>query len=334
MYPFERFSEGAKKALTLTQEEAEAAHHSYIGTEHLLLGLLREGEGLAARVLDNLGVEIGAVRSTIASVLGQNERIIIQQIIPTSRVKTVIELAFEEARRTGAGSVGTVHLLLGLLIEGEGIAAHVLQDLGVTLEVVRAETGRLTHEMPPEGAVPQHESRPAGARAPFGPRGHPGAGPFSGPLITARFGPRAPSVSDDIQVAAERLAAEQCTVVGVEHALLAALDTDPLVRRMFAALGIDDARIAEARRIATPPAGLVALRREYQARMAQLQGWSEPPSQSDPVLHHLERGARPLGRTELEQLRPLAAELAEAERRWRAGEEPAEGESGPGEAEP
>ena len=224
---------------------------------------------------------------------------------------------------------------VGLLIEGEGIAAHVLQDLGVTLEVVRAETGRLTHEMPPEGAVPPHKSRPGGARAPFGPPGHPRAGPFSGPLITARVGPRAPSVSDDIQVAAERLAAEQCTVVGVEHALLAALDTDPLVRRMFAALGIDDARIAEARRIATPPAGLVALRREYQAKVAQVQGWSELPSQSRQVLQHFEgRPARPLSRAELEELRPLAAELAEAERRWRAGEEPAEGESGPGEAEP
>ncbi len=146
MYPFERFTERAKKVLTLAQEEAERSHHSYIGTEHLLLGLLREGDGLAAKVLNNLGVEINKVRSTIESVLGRNERIIIQQIIPTSRVKKVIEISFEEARRMGNNYVGTEHLLLGLLIEGEGIAAHVLEDLGANLEKVRTETDRLLHE--------------------------------------------------------------------------------------------------------------------------------------------------------------------------------------------
>ena len=147
MYPFERFTERAKKVLTLAQEEAERSHHSYIGTEHLLLGLLREGEGLAAKVLNNLGVEINKVRSTIESVLGRNERIIIQQIIPTSRVKKVIEISFEEARRMGNNYVGTEHLLLGLLIEGEGIAAHVLEDLGANLEKVRGEIERLLHEL-------------------------------------------------------------------------------------------------------------------------------------------------------------------------------------------
>ena len=143
LYPFERFTERAKKVLTLAQEEAERSHHSYIGTEHLLLGLLREGEGLAAKVLNNLGVEINKVRSTIESVLGRNERIIIQQIIPTSRVKKVIEISFEEARRMGNNYVGTEHLLLGLLIEGEGIAAHVLEDLGANLEKVRGEIDKL-----------------------------------------------------------------------------------------------------------------------------------------------------------------------------------------------
>ncbi len=142
-YPFERFTERAKKVLNLAQEEAERSHHSYIGTEHLLLGLLREGEGLAAKVLNNLGVEIGKVRSTIESVLGRNERIVIQQIIPTSRMKKVIEISFEESRRMGKTYVGTEHLLLALLIEGEGIAAHVLDDLGATLDRVRGEIERL-----------------------------------------------------------------------------------------------------------------------------------------------------------------------------------------------
>jgi ATP-dependent Clp protease ATP-binding subunit ClpC len=161
LYPFERFTERAKKVLTLAQEEAERSHHSYIGTEHLLLGLLREGEGLAAKVLNNLGVEINKVRSTIESVLGRNERIIIQQIIPTSRVKKVIEISFEEARRMGNNYVGTEHLLLGLLIEGEGIAAHVLEDLGASLDKVRTEIERLLHESGLEEESKESQKKPS-----------------------------------------------------------------------------------------------------------------------------------------------------------------------------
>jgi ATP-dependent Clp protease ATP-binding subunit ClpC len=161
LYPFERFTERAKKVLTLAQEEAERSHHSYIGTEHLLLGLLREGEGLAAKVLNNLGVEINKVRSTIESVLGRNERIIIQQIIPTSRVKKVIEISFEEARRMGNNYVGTEHLLLGLLIEGEGIAAHVLEDLGANLEKTRTEIERLLHESGLEEESKEAQKKPS-----------------------------------------------------------------------------------------------------------------------------------------------------------------------------
>ena len=143
IYPFERFTERAKRVLTLAQEEAERSRHSYIGTEHLLLGIMREKDGIGAQALANLGVEVDMVRHTIEFVLGRNERIIIQQIIPTSRVKKVIEISFEEARRMGDNSVGTEHLLLGLIIEGEGIAAHVLIDLGATPERVRAEVERL-----------------------------------------------------------------------------------------------------------------------------------------------------------------------------------------------
>ncbi|HVB13753.1 MAG TPA: Clp protease N-terminal domain-containing protein [Candidatus Dormibacteraeota bacterium] len=137
MYPFERFTEKAKQVLTFAQDEAEKSHHSFIGTEHLLLGLLREPDGLAARALSDLGVEIDKVRDAIDSVLGRNEEIRVQQIIPTSRVKKIIEIAFEEAKRMNNTHVGTEHLLLGLLIEGEGIAAHVLENLGVDVEKVR-----------------------------------------------------------------------------------------------------------------------------------------------------------------------------------------------------
>jgi ATP-dependent Clp protease ATP-binding subunit ClpC len=109
----------------------------------MLLGLMQEREGLAAKVLGNLGIEIGMVRETIEAVLGRPERIIVQEVVPTSRVKKVIEIAFEESRRTGHNYVSTEHLLLGLLIEGEGIGAHVLEDLGATLSTVRTEIDRL-----------------------------------------------------------------------------------------------------------------------------------------------------------------------------------------------
>lgn len=142
MYPFERFTERAKKTLTLAQEEAERSHHSYIGTEHLLLGILRNTDGMGCRVLGTLGVRIEVVRETIESILGRNERIVVQQIVPTSRVKKVIELSFEEAQRMGHEYVGTEHLLLGLMVEGEGVAARVLSDLGVTVARLREEIER------------------------------------------------------------------------------------------------------------------------------------------------------------------------------------------------
>jgi ATP-dependent Clp protease ATP-binding subunit ClpA len=157
VYPFERFTERAKKTLTLAQEEAERSHHSYIGTEHLLLGILRNQDSIGFRVLDTLGVRIDVVREVIESTLGRNERIRIQQIIPTSRVKRVIELSFEEARRMGHDYVGTEHLLLGLMIEGEGIAAHVLSDLGITLTAVRDQIERqLITSAVPEAASSSH----------------------------------------------------------------------------------------------------------------------------------------------------------------------------------
>ena len=153
MFPFERFTERAKKVLALAHQEAEASNHSYIGTEHLLLGLLREEGGLARIVLNALGVELEPAREAIAAVLGA-PRIIVQQIIPTSRVKKVVELAFEESVRAGHNYVGTEHLLLGLLVEGEGVAAKVLADMGVTLDRARAEVARQLSERGKEPSVP------------------------------------------------------------------------------------------------------------------------------------------------------------------------------------
>src|SRR5256714_1276979 len=145
----------------LAQEEAERSRHSYIGTEHLLMGILREHDGRGARVLRNLSVDTAKVRAAIESALGRNQRILIQQLVPTSRVKKVIEISFEESRRMGHDYVGTEHLLLGLLLEGEGIAAHVLEDLGANLEKVRGEIERLLHDSSAETEAEPAPKKPS-----------------------------------------------------------------------------------------------------------------------------------------------------------------------------
>lgn len=136
---FEKFSERARRVLTLAQEEAQHLNHSYIGTEHILLGLVREEEGVAAKVLVNLGVSLNRVRSAVEFIIGRGEKPSSDQIGLTPRAKRVIELAIDEARHLGHNYIGTEHLLLGLLSEKEGVAAQVLDSLGITLERARAE---------------------------------------------------------------------------------------------------------------------------------------------------------------------------------------------------
>ena len=143
---FDKFTERAKKVLVLAQEEAQRFNHNYIGTEHLLLGLVREGEGIAAKVLSNLGVELQKVRSAVEFIIGRGDRMVIGDISLTPRAKKVIELAVEEARRLNHNYIGTEHLLLGLVREGEGIAAGVLESLGVNLEKVRAQVIQVVNQ--------------------------------------------------------------------------------------------------------------------------------------------------------------------------------------------
>ncbi|HEX77063.1 MAG TPA: ATP-dependent Clp protease ATP-binding subunit [Dehalococcoidia bacterium] len=147
---FEKFTERARRVLTLAQEEAQRFNHNYIGTEHILLGLVREGEGVAAKVLSNLGVELSKVRSAVEFIIGRGERPSSGEIGLTPRAKKVIEMAVDEARRLGHNYIGTEHLLLGLLREGEGVAAGVLESLGVNLERVRAETARVLAQSTPQ----------------------------------------------------------------------------------------------------------------------------------------------------------------------------------------
>ena len=140
---FEKFSERARRVLSLAQEEAQRFNHTYIGTEHILLGLVRETDGVAAKVLSNLGVELNKVRSAVEFIIGRGERTATGEIGLTPRAKKVIELAVDEARRLQHNYIGTEHLLIGLMREGEGVPAGVLESLGVTLDKIRAETSRI-----------------------------------------------------------------------------------------------------------------------------------------------------------------------------------------------
>ncbi|MEE8442667.1 MAG: ATP-dependent Clp protease ATP-binding subunit, partial [Dehalococcoidia bacterium] len=141
---FEKFSERARRVLSLAQEEAQRFNHNYIGTEHILLGLVREADGVAARVLSNLSIELSKVRSAVEFIIGRGEqRTSPGEIGLTPRAKKVIELAVDEARRLNHHYIGTEHLLIGLMREGEGVAAGVLESLGVSLDKVRSETSRI-----------------------------------------------------------------------------------------------------------------------------------------------------------------------------------------------
>ena len=143
---FDKFTERARKVLTLAQEEAQRFNHNYIGTEHLLLGLVREGDGVAARVLSNMGVQLPKVRSAVEFIIGRGDQAPTGDIGLTPRAKKVIELAVDEARRLNHHYIGTEHLLLGLVREGEGIAAGVLESLGVNLEKVRAQVMQVVNQ--------------------------------------------------------------------------------------------------------------------------------------------------------------------------------------------
>ena len=136
---FERFTERARRVLTLAQEEAHRFNHHYIGTEHILLGLVAEAEGVGARVLQNLGVQLSQVRQQVEFLIGRGESVTMGELRLTPRAKRVLRLATDEARRLRHHYIGTEHLLLGLVGEGEGIAARVLESLGVSLPGVREE---------------------------------------------------------------------------------------------------------------------------------------------------------------------------------------------------
>ncbi len=144
MFMFGRFTERAQQVLVLAQEEAKRLNHNFIGTEHLLLGLVREGSGIAARALQNMDVDLNRVRQEVEQITPKGEKAISQQGISyTPRAKRVVELAIEESQNLGHNYVGTEHIMLGLLREGEGVAAQVLANMGLDLKRARKEVIQL-----------------------------------------------------------------------------------------------------------------------------------------------------------------------------------------------
>jgi hypothetical protein len=144
---FERFTERARKAVVLAQEEARSFRHDYIGTEHLLLGLLRVEEGMAARVLATLGITVEGVRAQVVQIVDQGDEAMLGQIPFTPRAKKVLELSLREALAVGHNYIGTEHILLGLVRENDGVAARIMLELGADAQRVRetvlAELGPL-----------------------------------------------------------------------------------------------------------------------------------------------------------------------------------------------
>ena len=154
---FERFTDRARRVVVLAQEEARRLNHNYIGTEHILLGLIQEGEGHAAKALEELSINIDSVRSEVVEIIGEGQQSPSGHIPFTPRAKKVLELSLREALQLGHNYIGTEHILLGLIREGEGVAAQVLKKLGAELSQVRQTVMKLISSYG-EGKKPQEAS--------------------------------------------------------------------------------------------------------------------------------------------------------------------------------
>jgi ATP-dependent Clp protease ATP-binding subunit ClpA len=161
---FERFNDQARRVIDLAQEEARALNHNYIGTEHILLGLIHEGEGVAAEALESLGISLDAVRQQVEQIVGQGQQAPSGKIPVTPRAKKVLELSLREALALGHNYIGTEHILLGLIREGDGVAAQVLVKLGGDLNRVRQRVIQLLHGYQGKMALHAGESWARGKR--------------------------------------------------------------------------------------------------------------------------------------------------------------------------
>ena len=140
---FERFTDRARRVVVLAQDEARMLNHNQIGTEHILLGLIREGEGVAAKALEALDISLEAVRAQVEEIIGRGQQAPTGHIPMTPRAKKVLELSLREALQLNHSYIGTEHILLGLIREGEGVAAQVLVKLGADLDTVRNQVVQL-----------------------------------------------------------------------------------------------------------------------------------------------------------------------------------------------
>ncbi len=158
---FERFTDRARRVVVLAQEEARMLNHTYIGTEHILLGLIHEGEGVAAKALESLDISLDAVRQQVEEIIGQGQQAPSGHIPFTPRAKKVLDLSRREAEQLGHNYIGTEHILLGLIREGDGVAAQVLVHLGAGLSMVRQQVIQLiSGQQPQPGRRPPREGAP------------------------------------------------------------------------------------------------------------------------------------------------------------------------------
>src|SRR5688500_9389020 len=163
MSMFERFTDRARRVVVLAQEEARMLNHNYIGTEHILLGLIHEGEGVAAKAMESLGISLEAVRQQVEEIIGHGESAPTGHIPFTPRAKKVLELSLREALQLGHNHIGTEHILLGLIHEGEGVAAQVLQKLGADFNRVRQQVSQLLSGYTGGKATASGEGAPQGS---------------------------------------------------------------------------------------------------------------------------------------------------------------------------
>ena len=162
---FERYTDRARRVVVLAQEEARMLNHNYIGTEHILLGLIHEGEGVAAKALESLGISLQAVRQQVEEIIGPGQQPLSGHFPVTPRANKVLELASREAQQLGHNYVGTEHILLGLIREGEGVAAQILVKLGADLDRVRQQVIQLLHSYPGKDLADSGPRRGKRARA-------------------------------------------------------------------------------------------------------------------------------------------------------------------------
>ncbi|MEM9467068.1 MAG: Clp protease N-terminal domain-containing protein, partial [Actinomycetota bacterium] len=186
---FERFTDRARRVVVLAQEEARLLNHNYIGTEHILLGLIHEGEGVAAKALESLGISLEAVRNQVEEIIGQGGSSPSGHIPFTPRAKKVLELSLREALQLGHNYIGTEHILLGLIREGEGVAAQVLVKLGADLSRVRQQVIQLLSGYSGSGSGSESSGSSGGSSEKAGATaGGSGGGDASGSLVLDQFG--------------------------------------------------------------------------------------------------------------------------------------------------